>query len=197
MDLLKKFKEDRELEQKELSWALYVEGMAERLGTSMERANEILKEGSEVTMDEFQNILDSQLPGAPLRYEQYGVKNFSRHSSGLLETLELKSGKVLVRKFGLEDEEALIESEGKIAGRSKYIPNSVKPVKLFKNKDNTVQYGVFTEKQRFVVTRWVSEENIVRDVENFGFEGPANGLEGKAALAKALKSAETRFLLDK
>jgi len=199
VNLLKGFKVKKEREEKEHRDILYLEGVANSLGVTMHEAELILDKKRAISIEELQHWKDNTTGYTGL-YDLFDIRPESIfcHPNGLIERFTRENGEVVVRGFGHEDLEVLREGLKKVReGVNKFAPGSSKPVKLLKNENNTVQFGVFTQRQSFIVTRWTPEENVVRPVETFAFEGSSDSLEGKAALAKALKSAQTRFVLEK
>jgi hypothetical protein len=194
MELFKKFKTIKEEHEKSLQYALHVEQVAARLGTSLDRAADIMEGKAEVTLEEAERYINA-IPGVDLKeqLEEVGIRRFQVHDSGKLSGFVRRDGEKIIRDFGLEDEAKLKESYGRRIRSSRFTPYSTRAVKLLKNESNTVHYGIFTEPKRFVVARWLSETNEIKTVDQYTFEGSADSLEGKAALAKALLSVETHF----
>ena len=69
----------------------------------------------------------------------------------------------------------------------------LKYLKVFKNRNNTVQYGVMLSGQRYLVTKWTSDDGSIKQVDEFPFDGNASGKDGKAAKAMALGNAASRI----
>lgn len=204
MELLRRFKEKKETDDKENRHILWLEGIAKNLEVPMAEAEAILDKKKEITLEQLE-IWKKNTSGYTNLCKLFRIvpDSISYHPSGSIESFVREGGEAVVRKFGLESNDFLL-SEGFITkygpSKPKFLPNSSRPIKFLKNNDNSLQMGVYSRKdnardQKYVVALWENGKEGIKIIESFPYIGAASDLEGKAALAKALQSVETRFKL--